>query len=189
MLKTMQRAQRQAAAFGFLQWLEASYGGGLRELAAVAGPSKVEVLDGRRKSNPLNASVLDKLFRHEVCAVHVRGYFGKEASEQLARHMLGMETRNWTVNSSASQKGMESSDVQSVGLPYNVALSQGSEDAIDEYFECARQTERELRRYVCAKRRRGKRTTRGPRGPELTFSGNTTTPALATTRTSRPSPL
>ena len=160
----MQRAQRQAAAFGFLQWLEASHGGGLRELAAVAGPSKVAVLEGRRETNPLNASVLDKLFRHEVCAVHVRGYFGKEASEQLAQHMLGMQTRNWAVNSSASQKGMESSDVQSVGLPYNVALSQGSEGALDEYFECARETERELRRYVCAKgRRRGKGTTRGPR--------------------------
>ena len=106
-------------------------------------PPKVAVLDGRREVAPLSGDVLGKLFRHEVCAVHVRGYFGEDASEQLARHMLSLQTRNWAVNSSTSQKGMESSDVQSVGLPYNVALSQGT---VDEYFDVARETEEEMRR-------------------------------------------
>ena len=142
----MQRAQRQAAAFGFLRWLEASHGG-LRELAT-AGPSEVAVLDGRQSTNALSRGALDRLFRHEVCAVHVRGYFGAKASEQLAQHMLKLQTRNWEVDSSASQKGMESSDVQSVGFPYNVALSYQSEAVMDEYFEQARQTERELRWWV-----------------------------------------
>ena len=72
----------------------------------------------------LAKSDLEKLFRHEACAVHVPGFYPKKAAANAACRLEGQSTQNWKVS---SPRGLESSDVLSVGKPYNVAAQQGPE--------------------------------------------------------------
>ena len=65
---------------------------------------------------------LEKLFRHQACAVHVPGFYPKEAAASAASRLEGQTTQNWKVS---SPRGLESSDVLSVGKPYNVAAQEG----------------------------------------------------------------
>lgn len=65
---------------------------------------------------------LQDLFAHRVCAVHVPGFYPPQASASVAARLEGQSTQNWKVS---SPRGLESSDVLSVGKPYNVAAQEG----------------------------------------------------------------
>lgn len=65
---------------------------------------------------------LEALFNHQASAVHVPGFYPLEASAVAAGRLEGQSTQNWKVS---SPRGLESSDVLSVGKPYNVAAQEG----------------------------------------------------------------
>lgn len=65
---------------------------------------------------------LQELFHHRACAVHVPGFYPAQDAASAARRLEGQSTQNWKVS---SPRGLESSDVLSVGKPYNVAAQEG----------------------------------------------------------------
>lgn len=67
-------------------------------------------------------SSLEALFLHRACAVHVPGFYPKQAAAEVAKRLERQTTQNWKVS---SPRGLESSDVLSVGKPYNVAAQEG----------------------------------------------------------------
>lgn len=73
---------------------------------------------------------LEQLFRHQACAVHVPEFYPKEAAASAASRLEGQTTQNWKVS---SPRGLESSDVLSVGKPYNVAAQEGPSAVGGEY--------------------------------------------------------
>ena len=94
-----------------------------------------------KKTNQLTKKSLEKLFTHQVAAIRIPNFFPKEACEVLSETFLKEKATNWKVSSS---RGMESSDVESIGTPYNVALGLGPE-GIDNYFQNAKKFTRKLR--------------------------------------------
>lgn len=70
---------------------------------------------------------LAELFAHRACAVHVPGFYPAKAAASAAARLEGQSTQNWKVS---SPRGLESSDVLSVGKPYNVAAQEGP-DAVE----------------------------------------------------------
>eukprot|EP00943_MAST-04B_sp_MAST-4B-sp1_P000449 g449.t1 len=93
------------------------------------------------RTNHVTKKSLQKLFTHQVAAVRVPNFFPKDACEILSETFLQEKATNWKVSSS---RGMESSDVESIGTPYNVALGLG-EEGIENYFKNARKFTRKLR--------------------------------------------
>lgn len=72
----------------------------------------------------LTQADLAELFAHRACAVHVPGFYPAKAAASVATRLLGQSTQNWKVS---SPRGLESSDVLSIGKPYNVAAQEGPE--------------------------------------------------------------
>lgn len=72
----------------------------------------------------LDRASLEALFTHEACAVHVPGFYPAEGAASLSRKVERQTTQNWKVS---SPRGLESSDVLSIGKPYNVAVQEGPE--------------------------------------------------------------
>lgn len=70
----------------------------------------------------LDLQSLQALFKHQACAVHVPGFYPEKAAAAVARKLERQSTQNWKVS---SPRGLESSDVLSVGKPYNVASQEG----------------------------------------------------------------
>lgn len=77
----------------------------------------------------LNQGDLADLFAHQACAVHVPGFYPVQAAASAAARLEGQSTQNWKVS---SPRGLESSDVLSVGKPFNVAASEGPESVAGE---------------------------------------------------------
>ena len=102
--------------------------------------TKMSIL--KLKANQVTERSLKKLFRHEVAAIRVPNFFPAEACDYLSESFLEQPTSNWKVSSS---RGMESSDVESIVTPYNVALGQGPE-CVQQYFENAKHFTRSLRK-------------------------------------------
>ena len=102
--------------------------------------TKMSIL--KLNSNQVTARALKKLFRHEVAAIRVPNFFPAEACDLMSESFLEQPTSNWKVSSS---RGMESSDVESIVTPYNVALGQGPE-CVQKYFENAKLFTQRLRR-------------------------------------------
>lgn len=73
-------------------------------------------------TNTLDQPSLRALFQHQACAVHVPAFYPEEAAAEAAHRLEGKSTQNWKVS---SPRGLESSDVLSVGKPYNVAAQEG----------------------------------------------------------------
>lgn len=73
-------------------------------------------------TNTLDQPALRALFQHQACAVHVPAFYPEEAAAEAAHRLEGQSTQNWKVY---SPRGLESSDVLSVGKPYNVAAQEG----------------------------------------------------------------
>jgi hypothetical protein len=90
----------------------------------------------------LTPQALKDLFEHRIVAVRVPEFFPPTAAAALATELkTHAGTRNWMISTA---RGLESSDVQSVGTPHNVALSEGPE-AVDRYFEDSVQLMRQMR--------------------------------------------
>lgn len=79
------------------------------------------------KSSALTKNALQKLFTHQACAVHVPGFYPADAAASVSHRLESKSTQNWKVS---SPRGLESSDVLSVGKPYNVATQEGP-DALE----------------------------------------------------------
>mmetsp|Transcript_7587 Transcript_7587/g.19175 ORF Transcript_7587/g.19175 Transcript_7587/m.19175 type:complete len:359 (+) Transcript_7587:36-1112(+) len=110
----------------FFAWLESNYGG------LVFDPSP-KIIQSSGPSSLLAADLL-ALMRHDVTAIHVKGFYPKTAAIRLGRQLaLESETKRrvWKVSTS---RGLESSDVSTLGehAPFNVASAMGKEE---EYFQ------------------------------------------------------
>ena len=77
--------------------------------------------------NTLDHRSLQELFSHRACAVHVPGFYPAGAAATAACRLEKQSVQNWKVS---SPRGLESSDVLSVGKPFNVASQEGPE-AVD----------------------------------------------------------
>ena len=74
---------------------------------------------------------LDALFSHECSAIIVPEFFPRRAAAKLGRLMLQSELRsNWKISQSVGGS-LEESQVDSVGMPHNVALASGN---MEGYF-------------------------------------------------------
>lgn len=127
----------------FFAWLEGRFGG----LPMDSG-RRAEVITSDRFLQP---SDLDRLFRHEATALHVRQFFPQGAArtlgEQLAQQVQAGKGQNWKVSTS---RGLESSDVATLGAhpPFNVASASGKAQDVDAYFSAVQeefQSRRNLR--------------------------------------------
>ena len=82
----------------------------------------------------LTRASLENLVRHDATALHVRNFYPRQAAVQLGRELAQEsregKARNWKVSTS---RGLESSDVATLGVPFNVA-SRSLEDR-EAYFE------------------------------------------------------
>lgn len=72
----------------------------------------------------LTQADLAELFAHRACALHVPGFYSAKVAASAAARLERQSTQNWKVS---SPRGLESSDVLSVGKPYNVAAQEGPE--------------------------------------------------------------
>jgi hypothetical protein len=127
----------------FFAWLEGRFGGLPMDTGRCA-----EVITSERF---LRASDLERLFRHEATALHVRQFFPHGASRtlgrQLAQQVQAGQGQNWKVSTS---RGLESSDVATLGAhpPFNVASASGKAQDVDAYFSAVQeefQSRRNLR--------------------------------------------
>lgn len=119
------RLARQAAINDMFAIVEQRYG----SMAALTENVGIE-------RGPLTTESLRRLFSHETACLVVSGFV--KSPEALGSRLAGLESvRNWSVSSS---RGLESSDVGTVGLPFNMATG-------DEYHasvETATATLRDL---------------------------------------------
>lgn len=111
----MATSRRQEGVAKFARELEKRFG---RIEDLFEGP-EVDVIT----ASALDRTSLEALFAHRACAVHVPGFYPAEAAAEAARRLERQSTQNWKVS---SPRGLESSDVLSVGKPYNVAAQEGS---------------------------------------------------------------
>mmetsp|Transcript_30355 Transcript_30355/g.96870 ORF Transcript_30355/g.96870 Transcript_30355/m.96870 type:complete len:299 (-) Transcript_30355:180-1076(-) len=118
----------------------------LRRLAAVAAADLRALQETApavtlRTDGVLRTEDLAALVQLESTALHVKGFYPAESCAALAAELLSQEQRNWEV---VTAKGLESSDVLSVGTPFNVAQRSGA-DAVEAYFNESREVMRSLR--------------------------------------------
>lgn len=124
----------------FFEWLEQKFGaryGGKplpMDTAAVVTRESLEPED------------LQKLFKHEIAALVVKGFYPAREAADLGRDLASdtRSARNWKVSTS---KGLESSDVFTTGKhpPYNIAVAN---NRVDEYFDAVRGEFRDRRRHA-----------------------------------------
>lgn len=100
------KAARHAAINEMFAIVEQRYG----SMAALTEKVRIE-------RGPLTTESLRRLFSHETAGLVVEGFI--RSPEALGSRLAGLESvRNWSVSSS---RGLESSDVGTVGLPFNMA--------------------------------------------------------------------
>ena len=136
--RKMAGRKRTALMVAALENVEKRFGN-MESLVDPAVHSVATLPDGR-----ITRSALEKLFSHQVSAVRVPNFYPVSASRKLAETFLKSKDawgKNWKVSSS---RGMESSDVDSIGTPYNVALGGGAE-AVKKYFDDAELLRQQLR--------------------------------------------
>lgn len=113
----MASATTSAGAQSFLRSLAARYG----NIAALQASDVSSVLTVDASS--LSTSHLSSLFRHQHVALHVKNFLSPSASASFASQYsarAALEAKNWQVSTS---RGLESSDVATIGTPGNVAAS------------------------------------------------------------------
>lgn len=152
---------RNAAIQSLFQHLESNYGN-LSSLIDTGPASETIVSD----DGILHPHHLERLFKHEATALHVRNFFHTESAKRLGEELIQESLRggggnNWKVSTS---RGLESSDVATLGehSPYNVAVARDqnnkgkemekSSPVMDEYFEG-------VQREFGSRRRRGRSST------------------------------
>lgn len=84
----------------------------------------------------LHPEHLQGLLRHEHAAIHVKQFLPEQEALGWAQQLITEETHNWKVTTS---RGNESSDVATIGMPYNMASS------TEEYFQKAQEEARKRR--------------------------------------------
>jgi len=109
-------------------------------------------------SGHLERGHLEQLIRHEVAAVHVKGFVEPTAAAALSRRILARDAAATAASGATSRelswkvangRGMESTDVRAVGgTPFAVAMDAARSDParLDAYFEEAAAEIRWLRR-------------------------------------------
>lgn len=131
--------QSTAALRRLFQWIEARYGG-------IPMDSNATILS--RDDGCLETADLQRLFRHEITALHVREFYPRAAAQQWGRELelearsTAGQLRNWRVSTS---RGLESSDVHTLGTPFNVAAA--SRATLEEYFAVGVPQEFRRRRF------------------------------------------
>eukprot|EP00743_Colponemidia_sp_Colp-15_P009031 GILK01009856.1.p1 GENE.GILK01009856.1~~GILK01009856.1.p1 ORF type:complete len:304 (-),score=27.85 GILK01009856.1:129-1040(-) len=124
---------RQEAIRRMFLLLEQKYGG----RQGLIDNSHVET------ATSLSTNLLKDLFEHRLTALRVPNFVPKATCDRLSSHLLSHpSTVNWNVSS--GQRGLQKSDVLSIGTPYNVAVGQGKE-AVERYFQEAIPLMREAR--------------------------------------------
>lgn len=132
-MKSVNRSAESSAALRkAFAWIESRYGG----LPMDAG-SASEVI----QSDALHSKDLQRLLHHDATALHVKGFYNTLAASQLGAQLAKEANQgkgnNWKVSTS---RGLESSDVTTMGehTPYNVATGSKDPADIDAYFEGVR---------------------------------------------------
>ncbi|CAM9534959.1 unnamed protein product [Choristocarpus tenellus] len=112
------KVQRREGIARFARELERRFG----RIEDLAESKSVGVITEKT----LQRESLEKLFSHSACAIHVPGFYPASSSATKAKKLLELKDaiQNWKVT---SEKGLESSDVLSVGKPYNMAAAEGRE--------------------------------------------------------------
>lgn len=121
----------------FIQQLEKRFGGRLADLVR---PKPIIT------SSSLEREHLDELFSHRACCVHVQGFYPPQAAKEIARRLTLDPNRQLEWKVSNPRKGLESSDVRTIGSqPYNMVASSRNKAAEEAYFDGALACMRELR--------------------------------------------
>jgi hypothetical protein len=111
----------------FFEWLEQSFGGNL----PMDSGSAAEILSSH---NTLELPHLQRLVHQDALAVHVKNFYPRQSAIDLARELAKEQAQyaqNWKVGTS---RGLESSDVLTLGTPYNMAVANGPA-GIQEYYQ------------------------------------------------------
>ena len=135
------QSSRSSAIQSFFRILETNYG----NLSSLIdkGPAAETIVssDGRLCPQHLN-----RLFRHEATALHVKNFYHSRSAQKLGEELIRESieraksggSTNWKISTS---RGLESSDVGTLGAhsPYNVAVTKDKSpgeknSAVDEYF-------------------------------------------------------
>ena len=159
-------AQRRQAIAEMFRIIESKYG----DFSTLVRPTHGR--DAVLRTPTLTRTALADLFEHRVAAVHVPGFYPAAAAERLAQRLLtdkSVNRRNWGISvatdgdgagasdggangvgtsesGSGVARGLESTDVWAAGgTPHNVALG-GGQAALDQYFDNAIDSMRQLRR-------------------------------------------
>ena len=82
----------------------------------------------------LTSDALEKLFNHECCAVHVRGFIGADTCAEITSRLdaSSEDFSNWNIHASQSEGASASTEVDKIGLVATEALS--SWDSFREYL-------------------------------------------------------
>ena len=92
------------------------------------------------------AHAIEQLFGHRASAIHIKGFYPKEAASELAKKLIADQDRlkEWLVASPG--KGLESADVKTHGLqPYSMVAASKDPKAQSDYFDGAIACMREFR--------------------------------------------
>jgi hypothetical protein len=125
------RNPNRATAVGmrqFFERLEQRFGGNLP--MDTTGSPAGEILT----RDALQTSDLQRLFRHEATALHVKDFYPKHSAQLLGQELATQaqqgQAHNWKVSTA---QGLESSDVFTLGahMPYNIAVAN---QVVDDYY-------------------------------------------------------
>lgn len=112
-------AEKTQALRTLFQWIEKRYGGLPLDAAEIITSHKV-----------LQTSHLIRLMQHQATAVHIKGFYDPQTAAALGKELANEAgCRNWKVSTS---RGLESSDVSTLGLPYNVVAPSRQEEYFNE---------------------------------------------------------
>lgn len=97
-------------------------------------------------------TITGQLLAHRACCVHIQGFYPPEAAKGIVQRLTRNPSRQleWLVSN--PQKGLESSDVRTIGSqPYNMVASLRDKKAEKAYFDGALACMRELREGISSR--------------------------------------
>ena len=140
------RERRVEAIQQFFLMMEKKFGGNIKSLMDTG--LQAEVIESK---SFIRTEDLKRLMNHDATAIHVKQFYDPQISKDLGKSIAEkalLHANNWRIgsnnnnNSSSSNdvsRGMESSDVSTMGeyLPFNVVACNGSnnKNSMDAYFD------------------------------------------------------